>query len=115
MKLQELSEQVKYYFMVDEELKAKLYENRVEFYDYTGEVDLPEHNTHLNEMCCNILNLYFENNKIVFIENVSMKAITPANVKTFEFVLSLINKEIEDYKDYPIISKEDENKDFISL
>ena len=99
--LKQLMEEIKEIFMVDEILKAYLYENKIEFVDYTSPVDL-ENGDKLDDFYGNLCTLYIDkDNKISTIENPSINLITPVNIKALRFLTNLIGQEIEAYDQYP--------------
>lgn len=99
--LKQLMEEIKETLMVDEILKAYLYENKIEFVDYTSPVDL-ENGDKLDDFYGNLCTLYIDkDNKISTIENPSINLITPVNINALRFLTNLIGQEIEDYDQYP--------------
>ena len=99
--LEQLMKDLKREFIVDETLKAYLYENKIEFVDYTSPIDL-ENGDKLEDFYGNLCTIYIDKeNKISTIENSCINLITPVNVKVINFLTSLIGEEIEAYDQYP--------------
>ena len=109
MQLHTLMKLVKNNFMVDEKLKVYIYEDRIDFIDYTSPIELPNGET-LKEFNGLLLTMYYKDNKIIAIEHHSLNLITPRNTNLYKALCDLIDNEINDLQDYPII-QENSNKD----
>ena len=101
MKLKELLNEIKRKFMVDEILKAYLYNDKIELVDYTGAVSLSD-GTELKDHYGNLGVIYLDSSKnsISMFENNCIHLITPANKEIVTYMSSLIGLIIEDYEDY---------------
>lgn len=103
MLLKELLKDIKKEFMVDEHLKAYLYENKIELVDFTlgWSDELPDGRLiEQDDVYGNLGTLYLENGKITTIENNSIHLITSANQQIIIYLASLIGITIDDYDSY---------------
>ena len=110
MQLHTLMKLIKNNFMVDEKLKVYIYEDRIDFIDYTSPIDLPDGEL-LKEFNGLLISLYTKENKIVAIEHHSLNLITPKNKNIYTFLCSLIETSITDLHKFPIITKDCTNED----
>ena len=113
MQLHTLMKLVKNNFMVDEKLKVYIYEDRIDFIDYTSPVDLPDGET-LKEFNGLLMTIYYRDTKIIALEPHSLSLITPRNKNLYSFLGDLIGQEINDLKSYPVISEKD-NEDLVQV
>ena len=102
MQLHTLMKLVKNHFMVDELLKVYVYEDRIDFIDYTGPVELPDGEL-MKEFNGMLLTMYYKDNTIISIEHHSLKLITPRNIGLYKFLCDLIDTKIDDLRSYPVI------------
>lgn len=103
MLLKELLKDIKKQFMVDEYLKAYLYENKIELIDFTqGWSDETPDGRLIEEddFYGNIGTLCLENGEITHIENNSIHLITKSNQQLVIYLASLIGTIIDDYNSY---------------
>lgn len=102
MLLKELLKDIKREFMIDEQLKAYLYENKIELVDFTSgfEYEVKEEKKVEDDFYGNIGTLYLENGKITHIENNSIHLITKSNQQLVIYLASLIGTIIDDYNSY---------------
>jgi len=113
MQLKTLMKLVKNNFMVDEKLKVYIYEDKIEFIDYTSPIELPNGET-LKEFNGLLLTIYYRDNKIIALEPRSLSLMTPRNTGIYKFLCDIIGTEIDDLKSYPVISEND-NKDLVQI
>ena len=100
MKLKALLEELKHVFLIEEELRAYLYEDRIEVCDYTSAIRLTDRT--LDETLCLVATIYVnKENKINIIENRLLNMITTANADMVRFLTNLIGQTVDDYKEYP--------------
>ena len=102
MLLKELLKDIKREFMIDEQLKAYLYENKIELVDFTSgfEYEVKGEKKVEDDFYGNIGTLYLENGKITHIENNSIHLITKSNQQLVIYLASLIGTIIDDYNSY---------------
>lgn len=113
MQLHTLMKLVKNHFMVDEKLKVYIYEDRIDFIDYTSPIELPDGET-LNEFNGRLITMYYRDSVIIAIEPQSLNLITPRNTGLYKFLCDLIETKIDDLKSYPVISEKD-NEDLVQI
>lgn len=100
MLLKDLLKDIKKNLMVDEQLKAYLYKDRILLIDFTSGFELPEQSINMKDFYGTIGSLLLKDNKISSIENEIIHLITPANQQTIIYLASLIGTEIDDYDQY---------------
>lgn len=98
MNLKELVQEIKKVTPYDDELRVYLYENRIEFYDFSYGYEA-QGETYKDSMSL-ILALNIKDNVIKTIENQFGSFITPANSETILLLCNLIGEEIVDYGTY---------------
>ena len=90
-------------FHIDNELRAYIYADRIEFIEHDPEIDLGNGEI-LNEFNGRLCVMYLDNtNKITTIEHNSLSMITPRNVGIYRGLIDLIDVEIADLNNYPKI------------
>lgn len=99
MLLNSLLLDIKKKFMVDDQLKAYLYENKIELIDFTPGFYLSNGEWE-DDFYGFLFTIYLEDNKISCIENNSIQLITPVNQQTVIYLASLIGTIIDDYDNY---------------
>lgn len=92
---------VKENMQVDEELRAYVYEDKIEFVEFTSGIEIPENNISLKDFCGILFIAYIKEDKICCIEDKCMNIITRANKTAFIFLASLIDIKIDDFNITP--------------
>lgn len=103
MKLREFLKELRCKLLIDDNLKAYLYKDKIEIIDFTPGFDL-ENGERIEDFYGHVLDIYLEDNKITIIEDRAMKMMTPVNKDTYIYLANLIGLEIEDYSDYEKLS-----------
>lgn len=99
MKLKDFLKELRYKLLIDDNLKAYLYGDKMEIIDYTPGYEL-QNGEIIDPFYGHVLDIYFEGNTISIVEDRAMKIITPVNKDTHIYLANLIGLEIEDYGDY---------------
>ena len=101
MQLNTLMKLIRNAFHIDNELRAYIYADRIEFIEHDTEIDLGNGEI-LNEFNGRLCVMYLDNtNKITTIEHSSLSMITPRNIGIYRGLIDLIDVEIADLNNYP--------------
>lgn len=112
MLLKDLMNEIKEKLMVDEELRAYLYEDKIVFIDFTS--GFSQDGIDLEDFYGTLLTVFIKDKKISCIENESIHLITPVNKNIVSWLTTLIEVEIEDIDKYPKL-KSIEDQDYIKV
>lgn len=114
MQLHTLMKLVKNHFMVDEKLKVYIYEDRIDFIDYTSPIELPDGEL-LKEFNGLLITIYYKDTKIIALEPHSLNLITPRNTEIYKFLCDIIGAEIADLHKYTVIKNKDEEENLVQI
>lgn len=108
MQLHTLLKLIKNNFVVDEELRAYIYKNRIEFIDFTSAI-IQDGKQIMDDFYGLMFILYYDkDNTITSIEPTSLNLITSGNANMYKFLADLIGQQIGDLNSYPVVPDLDE-------
>ena len=105
MRLRTVMKLIKNQFMVDEELRAYKYDDRIELYEYISPID-KDGKRILNEMECKLMILYYnKNNVITSIEHSCLSLINERNMCLYKCLIKLVGEIIIDLDKYKYVDE----------
>jgi hypothetical protein len=100
LKLKDLLIKLKSTLMIEDALKAYLYEDKIELIDYTPAISLEEADVTMPDFYGHTIDLIVEKNVISAIDASTFSLFTPANKEVISELLDLIGATIIDYSEY---------------
>ena len=100
MRLYTIMKLIKNQFMVDEELRAYKYDDRIELFEYVSPVEQDGKEV-MKSMECRLMILYYnDKNIITAIEHNCLKLLNQRNKNLYKFLIKLIGEPIIDLDKY---------------
>ena len=114
MQLHTLLKLLKHGFHVDNELRAYIFNSKLEILEHDPEIKID--NKVIREFNGLLCTIYFnDKNIITIIEPSSIHTITTANKSLYKTLVDLIGQEITDIKSYSVIEDIYKSSDYISV
>ncbi len=109
MKLNEIMEQVKLKFHIDEKLQVHIYKDTIEFIEFTSGITNDSGIQLMSDFYGKLFIMYYENKRITAIEPQCLGLMTPRNIQIYNFLCDLINQTINDLDTYITTNKNTSN------